>query len=79
METIKKRSGFGDERYEKAEFQQKVGEQYRLFEQKYKGSKHWITIEADDKSIEQMELEIREAVDAYSGDQSELLSLFKDY
>ena len=80
METIKERSGFGDERYEKTEFQEKVRAQYSKFEDKYKNSSHWVTIEADGKSIEEMEAEIRTVVLSYKGEENvNSQSLFNDY
>ena len=63
LDTIKERSGFGDERYEKTEFQEKVREQFLKFKDLYSTGeygvpdgydfqKSWINIKGKEKSIE---------------------------
>ena len=63
MDTIKERSGFGDERYEKTEFQEKVREQFLKFRSIYSNgefgvpegydfNKSWINVDGKNKSIE---------------------------
>ena len=58
MDTIKARSGFGDERYEKVEFQSRVRDQYLKFIEMHTNSPNWVSIEANNKSIEEMHAEI---------------------
>ena len=65
METIAERAGFGDERYEKTEFQTKVKAQYENFKEMYNNSPHWRTVQGGGKSIEQMHTEIVDVVNDY--------------
>jgi dTMP kinase len=61
-ETIEKRGEFGMERYERSEFQRKVGEAYNKFKELYSNDCHWITINANDRCIEEIHKEITEKV-----------------
>ena len=58
QELAAQRSGFGEERYEKAEFQTKVGEQF----EKFKGDKFWQVLDAG-REMDELENEIRKVVE----------------
>lgn len=67
-ETIQKRAGFGDERYEKADFQEKVREQYKLFENFYAQDDKpsiWHTLDGRDKSVDELHEEIKVKVNEF--------------
>lgn len=70
-ETIKSRSDFGSERYERVEFQKKVSESYGKFKQEAEADEHWVTVQADGKSIEEMHSEILDKFIKYRESQSE--------
>ena len=61
LETIKKRAGFGDERYEREELQIKVKEQYENFKKVYLNSNklNWQNIDGNNKSVDQIFEEIK--------------------
>lgn len=78
MDTIKSRSGFGDERYEKTEFQGKVRDQYMKFKELNKPQKpdseitlqdrfdhNWVNIDANTKSIDEIHTEIVSITNEY--------------
>lgn len=64
-EIIAKRGEFGVERYEKEEFQKKVGEAYGKLRDLNKGDEHWVNVQADDRSVEEIHSEILERVVKY--------------
>ena len=71
-ETIKQRAGFGDERYEKVDFQEKVREQYHRFQDMYVArqgadsqSGVWVALDAKGKSIEELHEEIKGIVSTH--------------
>ncbi|CDW79788.1 thymidylate kinase [Stylonychia lemnae] len=76
-ETIQQRGNFGDERYERFEFQSKVSKVYDSFKQDYRDSKHWITIEGENKTREQVTEEILNKITAYENDVMPLLDFDK--
>jgi thymidylate kinase len=71
--VLAKRAGFGEERFEKVEFQTKVEQAYKEFklgehaasELPKDGSRHWINIAAKEKSIEELHAEIVAVVEQY--------------
>ena len=76
MDTIKERSGFGDERYEKTEFQAKVRDQFEGFKELYSTGemgvaddctfeKSWINIQGNGRSIEEIHAEIVQITEKY--------------
>jgi thymidylate kinase len=70
-DTIKSRSDFGSERYERVEFQKKVSESYGKFKQEAEKDDHWVTVNADGKSIEEMHSEILDRFIKYREAQGE--------
>ncbi len=67
-ETIQQRGNFGDERYEKAEFQRKVGQVYDQFKNDFKDSDHWVTIDGESKSVEEMTETILSKIEEYENE-----------
>ena len=76
MDTIKERSGFGEERYEKTEFQAKVRDQFEGFKELYSTGemgiaddctfeKSWINIQGKGRSIEEIHAEIVQITEKY--------------
>ena len=65
LKVIAERAGFGEERYEKTEFQTKVKEQFNKFKEMYAGSQHWVTVQGGEKSIDEMHKDIIEIVKNY--------------
>ena len=59
-DTIKSRANYGEERYEKVEFQKKVAEAYGKFKAQFLHDEHWVTVSADGRSIEDIHTEILE-------------------
>lgn len=70
-DTIKSRSDFGSERYERVEFQKKVSDCYGKFKKEAENDDHWVTVQADGKSIEEMHSEILDKFIKYRDSQSE--------
>ena len=64
-DVIQKRGDFGLERYEKAEFQKKVGEAYDKLKDLHSGNKNWINIDASIRGEEEIYHEILENVMNY--------------
>lgn len=60
LEDNSSRGGFGDERYEVAEFQKAVKKQFELFF----NEENWVTLNVDNKSIEQVETEVWKLITA---------------
>lgn len=62
-ETIQERAGFGEERYEKVDFQEKVRQQYKQFADLYSQddqSKIWRTLDGRNKSVDELHEEIKQ-------------------
>lgn len=57
-DLIKTRSEYGSERYERVEFQKKVSESYGKFKQEAERDEHWVTVDADGKSIDEIHCEV---------------------
>ena len=70
-ETIQSRSNYGEERYERVEFQKKVSEAYGRFKEESRGDDHWVTVNADGKGINDLHAEILEKVVRYMEDEVE--------
>ncbi len=64
-DEIKKRSNYGEERYEKVEFQKRVQEAYGKFKEMARDDAHWVTVEASNKGVEEIHSEILEKFVAY--------------
>ena len=71
LETAKSRAGFGEERYEKAEFQAKVHEQFGRFEKMYEGKTLWVNVNAN-RSIDDIQQELRDLTKLAQQDKGEL-------
>ena len=83
-DEIKKRSNYGEERYEKVEFQKRVQEAYSKFKELSRDDSHWVTVEANNKNVEEIHAEILERFVAYYDESKVSIeeisnSLFKDY
>jgi thymidylate kinase len=83
-DEIKKRSNSGEERYEKVEFQKRVQEAYGKFKELSRDDSHWVTVEANNKNVEEIHAEILERFVAYYDESKVSIeeisnSLFKDY
>ena len=48
-ELLQSRSEFGEERYERVEFQKKVADAYAKFKELSRDDPHWITIDSENK------------------------------
>lgn len=70
-ETIQSRSNYGEERYEKVEFQKKVSEAYGKFKEAARSDEHWVTVEAEGKGIQDVHAEILEKVIHYMEEEVE--------
>lgn len=64
-ETIQSRSDYGSERYERVEFQKKVSEAYTKFRSEAAADEHWVTIQANERSIDSIHQDILERVIKY--------------
>ena len=64
-EMIQARANYGEERYEKVEFQKKVSEAYSKFKELSKDDGHWVTVRADRKGVEEIHTEILERFVTY--------------
>lgn len=53
-EVLASRGNYGDERYERLDFQKKVGHVYDRFKQDYRDSEHWVTIDGENQSVEEI-------------------------
>lgn len=51
-EALKERSGYGEERYEKFEFQQRVYEMFTKLKQEYHNNKHWYNVHAQGLTVD---------------------------
>ena len=71
------RSNYGQERYERVEFQKKVSEAYGKFKEMSRDDGHWVTIEADNKGIEELHQEILERTVLYMNDEVDKVDLAK--
>jgi len=84
-ETISSRANYGEERYEKVEFQRKVSEAYGKFKAQAINDEHWVTVSADGRTIDDIFQEILERYVHYCSDEMSRFdldsmsnSLFKD-
>ena len=64
-DEIKKRSNYGEERYEKVEFQKRVQDAYGKFKEMARDDAHWVTVNANNKNVEEMHAEILERFVSY--------------
>lgn len=64
-ETIQSRSDYGQERYERIEFQKRVSDAYGKFKDLSRDDDHWVTVPAEGKSIEDLHQSILERVVKY--------------
>ena len=76
-DTIKLRSDYGDERYEKIEFQKRVADAYGKFKEMARDDDHWVTVEAESKSIDEIHQVILEKVVNYMSDDVEKVDMSK--
>jgi dTMP kinase len=67
-DNVKSRSGFGEERYEKLEFQKKVGDMYSKFKKLYENEDHWKNVQADLKDKHSVHEDIVAIVKEYQRD-----------
>ena len=74
-EVIQTRSNYGEERYEKVEFQKKVSEAYGKFKELLKDDAHWVTVKADHKSVDELHSEILERFVTYYQDEMDRVDL----
>ena len=84
-DTIKSRANYGEERYEKVEFQKKVAEAYGKFKAQALHDEHWVTVSADGRDIDDIHSEILERFIRYRDEEVSRFdiskmsaSLFKD-
>lgn len=68
-ETISKRANYGEERYEKVDFQRRVADAYAKFKAEATHDDHWVTVSADGKNIDEIFQEILERYVHYSTDE----------
>lgn len=64
-EEIQKRSNYGEERYEKVEFQKRVQMAYGKFKELARDDSHWVTVEANNKNVDEIHAEILERFVSY--------------
>jgi dTMP kinase len=77
-ETISLRSNYGQERYERVEFQKKVSESYGKLRELARDDSHWVTVDAGaDKTKEDLHQEILERVVKYQQDELDQIDLKK--
>eukprot|EP00347_Sterkiella_histriomuscorum_P002853 403366547 len=67
-DVLAQRGNYGDERYERLDFQTKVGHVYDRFKQDFKDSEHWATIDASNQSVEELTAQIIDKINAYEND-----------
>ena len=61
IETAKNRGGYGEERYEKIEFQDKVRDQYKRFQKLYEGKACWRNVDGN-RSKEEVTADVQKIV-----------------
>ena len=59
-ETVSSRANYGEERYEKVDFQRKVAEAYGKFKAEGTHDDHWVTVNADGRTIDDIFQEVLE-------------------
>jgi dTMP kinase len=67
-DNVQGRAGFGEERYERIEFQKKVGVMYNKMKADHEGSGHWFNIAAQGRDIESIHKEIVDLVKQYEAE-----------
>lgn len=74
-ETISSRLNYGQERYEKVEFQRKVSDAYSEFKKQASEDSHWVTVRADGKGIDDIFQEILERFIQYRSEEMDKFDL----
>jgi len=74
-EVLKGRSDYGQERFEEVKFQKKVSEAYSKFKELSRDDAHWVTVQADSKSIDDVWSEVLERVTSYISDEADKIDI----